>query len=135
MKRFTFIAITLGLCLTTIGAFAAGSHTRLGVNYSGVRNPNGCYIAPDVEHPKQLDAKCTRVAGASGPAAVRFRFLKGVGAVRKHATIHADISTWFGEDCTVEWMVRRFHERARTLRVNIPFGSYCDIRSVSWSQP
>jgi hypothetical protein len=135
MKRLTFIAITLGLCGTTVLALAAGSHTRLGVNYSGVRNPNGCYIAPDEQHPKQLDAKCTSGVGASGPAWVRYRFLKGVGAIRKHATIHADIKTWVGEKCTAEWMVRRFHEHARTLRVTIPSGSYCDIYSVSWSQP
>jgi hypothetical protein len=135
MKRCAFVAIMLGLCLTTVVALAAGSHTRLGPDYSGLRNPNGCYIAPDLQHPKQLDAKCTEGVGATGEAAVRYRFLKGVGAVREHATISADISTWVGEDCTAEWMVRRPHEHARTLRVTIPFGSYCDIYSVSWSQP
>jgi hypothetical protein len=135
MKKFAFVATMLGLCLVTVAALAAGPHTRLGVNYSGIRNPNGCYIAPDVQHPRQLDAKCTNGVGASGSAAVRYRFLKGVGAVRKHATIHADISTWVGKDCSAEWMVRHPHEHARTLRVTIPYGSYCDIYSVSWSQP
>jgi hypothetical protein len=131
MKRFVFIAITLGLCLTTVVALAAGSHTRLGVNYSGVNNPDGCHVAPDVQHPNQLDAKCTF---GRGPAYVRYRFLKGVGAVREHAEISADISTWVGEDCFAEWMVRKPHEHARTLRITIPHGSYCDIRTVSWSQ-
>ena len=135
MKRFAFIAITLGLCLTTVVALAAGSRTRLGVHYSGIRNPHGCYIAPDVQHHKQLDAKCSQSVGASGPAFVRYRFLKNVGAIRDHATISADISTWVGKDCFAEWMVRRPHKHARTLRVTIPYGSYCDIRSVSWSQP
>ncbi len=135
MKRFVFVAITVGLCLTNVIAFAAGSQTRLGVNYSGLRNPNGCRIAPDTTHPKQLDVKCRPGDGATGPAAVRYRFLKNVGGVREDATISADISTWVGEDCYAEWMVRRAHEHARTLRVTIPYGSYCDIRSVSWSQP
>jgi hypothetical protein len=49
--------------------------------------------------------------------------------------IEADIATWIGDDCTVEWMVRRPEDHARTLRVTVPFGSYCDIRSVTWSQP
>jgi hypothetical protein len=135
MKRMAFIALTLGLCLMTVVALAGGSRTRLGVNFSGTRNPQGCYIAPDAQHPKQLDAKCTKSVGASGPAAVRYRFLKNVGGLRKHATISADITTWVGDDCVAEWMVRRFHEHARTLRITIPYGSYCDIRSVSWSQP
>lgn len=135
MKRFTFIAITLALSLTTVIALAEGSQTRLGVNYSGLRNPNGCRIAPDVQHPKQLDVKCGQGVGASGPAFVRYRFLSNVGAIQNDATISADISTWVGKDCFAEWMVRRPHKSARTLRITVPYGSYCDIRSVSWSQP
>jgi len=76
-----------------------------------------------------------RLLGSSGPAFVRYRFLKGVGAIRDDAVIDADIATWIGDDCTVEWMVRRPEDHARTLRVTVPFGSYCDIRSVTWSQP
>lgn len=135
MKRFTFVAITLGLCLTTVIALAAGSRTRLGVNYSGIRNHHGCLIAPDVQHPKQLDVNCRPGYGASGPAAVRYRFLSNVGAIQDNATISADIVTLVGKDCFAEWMVRRPHKSARTLRVTIPYGSSCGIRSVSWSQP
>jgi hypothetical protein len=135
MKKFTVVVITLGLCLTTMVALAAGPRTRLGVNYSGIRNGHGCLIAPDVQHPKQLDVNCRKGYGASGSAAVRYRFLDNVGAIQEDATISADIVTWVGKDCFAEWMVRRPHESARTLRVTIPFGSYCGIRSVSWSQP
>jgi hypothetical protein len=135
MKKFIVIAITLGLCLTTMIALATGSRTRVGVNYSGIRNRHGCLITPDVQHPKQLDVNCKPGYGASGKAAVRYRFLNNVGAIQDDATISADIVTWVGKDCFAEWMVRRAHESARTLRVTIPYGSKCGIRSVSWSQP
>ena len=135
MKRFTFVAITLGLCLTTVIALAAESRTRVGANYSGLRNPHGCLIAPDAQQPKHLTVKCRPAYGASGKAAVRYRFLNNVGAIQEDATVSADITTSVGKDCFAEWMVRRPHESARTLRVTIPFGSNCVIRSVSWSQP
>ena len=135
MKRLVFAAITLSLSLTTVAALAGGPVTRVGANYSGIRNTDGCQIAPDEQHPTRLDVKCTAGKGASGPAFVRYRFLKGVGAIRDDAVIEADIATWIGDDCTAEWMVRRPKDHARTLRITVPFGSYCDIRSVTWSQP
>lgn len=135
MKRLLFAAITLSLSLTTVVALAGGPVTRVGTNYSGIRNTDGCQIRPDDQHPTWLNVKCTAGIGASGPAFVRYRFLKGVGAIRDDAVIEADIATWIGDDCTAEWMVRRPEDHARTLRITVPFGSYCDIRSVTWSQP
>lgn len=47
MKRLLFAAITLSLSLTTVVALAGGPVTRVGTNYSGIRNPDGCQIGPD----------------------------------------------------------------------------------------
>jgi hypothetical protein len=133
MRKALFIVTTGVLTLGTTIALAVAPVTRSGVNYSGTRNPGNCAIAPDNDHPTWLDVKCTAKAGATGPAFIRWRFLKGVGAVRGTATVSADISTWVGDECLVEWMSAP-EKAARTVRVTIPSGSYCDIRSVTWSQ-
>jgi hypothetical protein len=135
MRKLLFLAIAAVVALSTVTASARGGPvSRVGVNYSGVRNPNGCEIGPDDKHPTELRVKCTSGIGATGPAFVRYRFLRNVGAIRDFATISADIATWIGEDCHAEWMVRHPKKHARTLRITIPFGSYCHIRSVTWSQ-
>jgi hypothetical protein len=135
MKKVLFIITTAALSLATTIAFAAGTVTKDGANYSGVRNPDGCEIMPDGEGMRALHVKCTSKVGADGPAFVRYRFLKDVGGVRDAATISADITTWVGNECFAEWMVKAPKTAARTLRVTVPFGSYCHINSVSWTQP
>jgi hypothetical protein len=134
MKKLLVLAIAVVMVIPAGVAFADGPVTRTGANYSGIRNPNGCQVGRDDKHPSELRAKCTSGIGATGPAFVRYRFLKNVGAIRDDAKVSADIVTWIGKACTVKWMVRKTNERARTLRVTIPFGSYCHIRSVTWWQ-
>jgi len=137
MRRTMFIVTTVVLSLATTAAFALGPITRQGVDYSGLRNPGYCEVEPDGPALTDLHVKCTAKAGGSGPdgAYVRYRFLKDVGAVREDAYISADLVTWVGKDCFAEWMVKTPESAARTLRVTVPWGSYCHIRSVSWSQP
>ena len=126
--------LAAALVLGTMGvATADNSVTRGGASYSGLRNPGNCEVA--VENGTQLHVKCTAKAGASGPAFVRYRFLKDVGAVRDLATVSADIDTWVGKPCFVEWMIDAPHTSARTARVTVPAGSYCHINSVTWRQP
>ncbi len=76
-----------------------------------------------------LHVKCVDSVGATGPAFVRYRFLKDVGAVRAPATVSADLRD--PEGCAiVRWMAP-----VRTLRIEVPYGCYIDIRTVTWQQP
>lgn len=135
MKKTLFIVTVLALTLATTLAYAATPVTRNGADYSGIRNPGNCEIMPDGAGNTALHVKCTTKVGATGEAYVRYRFLKDVGGVRDAANVAADITTWVGDDCFAEWMVKSPHTAARTLRVTVPFGSYCHINSVTWSQP
>jgi len=137
MRRTLFIVITGALVLATTVAMATDLVTRAGVEYSGIRNPGNCEVFADGADLTELHVKCTEAAGGSGPdgAYVRYRFLSGVGGTREPANVSADIATFVGDDCFVEWMVQSPDYPARTLRVTVPWGSYCHIRSVTWSQP
>lgn len=135
MKKLVMLAIVGSMVLSAGIASAAGPVTRTGVEYSGIRNPGNCEIMPDGSGLTALHVKCTQKVGATGAAYVRYRFLKDVGGVRDAATVAADVTTFVGEPCFAEWMVRGPKTAARTLRVTIPFGSYCHINSVTWRQP
>lgn len=125
------LIVSLFLTVVVVRAYAAAPVTRNGVDYSGLRNPGGCEV---LNEGTALHVKCTRKVGATGGAYVRYRFLKDVGGVRDLADISADITTWVGDDCFARWMVPQAKNPARTLRVTVPFGSYCHINSVTWSQ-
>lgn len=127
-----FIAMGI-VVVVAVSAMANVGVTRAGASYSGLRNPGNCEVL--VENGGELHVKCTSKAGANGPAYVRYRFLKDVGAVRDLATVTANIRTWVGEPCYVEWMIDAPYTSARTARVTVPAGSYCHITSVSWRQP
>jgi hypothetical protein len=120
--------LTLGLvALLALPASAAGPVTRTGAEYSGLRNPGGCEVFP--ENGTELHVKCTSGVGATGPAFVRFRFLRDVGGVLGPATVSADLRD--AEGCaSYRWMAP-----IRTMRVDVPFGCYIHIRSVTWQQP
>jgi hypothetical protein len=137
MRRTMFIVITGALVLATTVAMATDIVTRAGVEYSGIRNPGNCEVLADGADLTELHVKCTTKAGGSGPdgAYVRYRFLSDVGGTREPATVSSDIATFVGADCFAEWMVKSPQKPARTLRVTVPWGSYCHIRSVTWSQP
>jgi hypothetical protein len=130
-----FLALGLAVVAFAATAHAEGTVTRNGSDYSGIRNPGNCEIMPDGAGLTSLHVKCTAKVGATGEAYVRYRFLKDVGGVRDAANVAADITTWVGDDCFAEWMVKMPKTAARTLRVTVPFGSYCHINSVTWSQP
>jgi hypothetical protein len=135
MKRFVRVSfITALVVFIGAGTAQAASDSRKGVNFSGIRNPGGCLIRPDLQHPTWLEVKCSSGVGATGKAFVRYRFLRNVGAIQASAVVRADMSTWHGKPAHIEWMVRKRHVPARTARITIPFGTYVDIRSVSWSQ-
>jgi hypothetical protein len=125
MKR-TMLALALVAAIAS-PALAAGPVTRVGAEYSGIRNPGGFEIHP--ENGTQLHVKCTAGVGASGAAYVRFRFLKDVGAVVGPATVSADLRDAAG-CASYRWM-----GPIRTLRIKVPFGCYIHIRSVTWQQP
>lgn len=128
MRKALLSIIATGVVLATSIAMASGSETRLGTEYTGIA-PTGCSFEPD--HVTDLSVDCRR---SDTNARIRWRMLSDVGGVRDDATVSADIATWVGEPCTVSW--RSAPKRAaRTVRVLVPAGSYCDIRSVTWSQP
>lgn len=124
-----FIAMGLVTVAVTM-ALAAGPVTRLGTEYSGMA-PTHCSFGPDEQHPTDLSVDCRH---SDGNARIRYRMLKDVGGLRDNAEVSADISTWVGEDCTVTWQSAP-KQAARTVRVLVPAGSYCDIHSITWSQP
>lgn len=131
MKKLLFVATVAALSLSLTTAWANVSVTRLGVEYTRVA-PTHCSFGPDVQHPTQLSVDCRH---SNTNARIRFRMLKDVGGVRDVATVSANMSTWVGEDCTISWRVPAAMNPARTVRVVVPAGSYCDIRSITWSQP
>jgi hypothetical protein len=115
------------VALIALPASATGPITRLGTEYSGVRNPGGCEIMP--ENGTELHVKCTAGVGASGQAVVRFRFLADVGGVLGPATVSADLRD--PEGCaSYRWMAP-----IRTMRIDVPFGCYIHVKSVTWQQP
>lgn len=130
LKKLT-LAGTITILVASMGvALAAGPITRNGIDYSGIRGGQGCEIKTD--HVTDLSVNC----GKGEATYVRYRFLKVDGGVRDNATVSLDASTWFGTPCSVRWMVHPGPKNpARTLRVLVPAGTYCDIHSVTWSQP
>jgi hypothetical protein len=125
MKR-TLLVLALVAAIAT-PAFAAGPITRDGVDYSGVRNPGGCEVFP--ENGTELHVKCVASVGATGSAFIRYRFLKDVGGVIGPATVSADLRD--AEGCaSYRWM-----GPIRTMRIEVPFGCYIHVRSVTWQQP
>ena len=131
MKKW-FVATVLLLTMLAGTAFAAvGNITRLGVEYNGAANPGGCDVGPDDVHPTELRVDCSARTDATAAARIRYRFLKDVGVVRAPATVSADIHQIRGAECTVSW-----RGPVRTLRVVVPLGSYCHIRTATLvSQP
>ena len=125
-----FIALMLVTVVFVSFARANVGVTRSGLDYNGTRNPGNCEILNDGG---ELHVKCTKKAGANGPAFIRYRFLKDVGGQRAPATVSATIKNWVGQPCVAKWM-SDYKQAARTLRVKVPAGSYCHIVSVSWSQ-
>jgi hypothetical protein len=129
MKKLLFVGTVMVLSLSLTAASAA-QITRTGADFSGSRG--SCEF---ITEGTDLHVKCTRAVGAEGPAFVRYRFLSDVGGTREFADVSADITTWIGDDCFAEWMVKTPLSAARTLRITVPDGSYCHIHSVTWSQP
>jgi hypothetical protein len=124
--RLTLLTLALA-ALLALPASAAGPVTRTGADYSGIRNPGGCEVIP--ENGTELHVKCTAGVGATGDAFVRFRFLRDVGGVLGPATVSANLRD--AEGCaSYRWMAP-----IRTMRVDVPFGCYIHIRSVTWQQP
>lgn len=109
-------------------ATAAGPVTKQGIDYSGIP-PTTCTIEAD--HVTDLSVDCRHV---DDNARVRYRMLADVGAIRDFASVEAGISTWVGFPCQVDWMVSAPRHPARTVRIFIPAGSYCEIHWVRWSQ-
>lgn len=131
MKRLAFTLLVLALSATAITAYAdAGPITRVGIDYSGVRNPSSCQVNADDVHPTELRLKCPAGMDRPGGVFVRYRFLKDVGGVRGDATVSADIHQIQGKPCAIRWMAP-----IRTLRIHASLGTYCHIRSVTWMQP
>jgi hypothetical protein len=126
--RRTLLTIALVASVTTMAlpASAAGPVTRTGAQYSGVRNPGNCEVKTEGN---DLHVKCRAGVDASGPAFIRFRFLADVGGVLGPATVSADLRDAAG-CATYRWMAP-----IRTMRVEVPFGCYIHIRSVTWQQP
>ncbi|HET6714384.1 MAG TPA: hypothetical protein VFI59_11835 [Actinomycetota bacterium] len=125
MKR-TLLILALVAAIAT-PALAAGPITRDGADYSGVRNPGGCEVFP--EDGPELHVKCVASVGATGAAFIRYRFLRDVGGVIGPATISADLRD--AEGCaSYRWM-----GPIRTMRIEVPFGCYIHVRSVTWQQP
>lgn len=131
MKK-AFIATVILLTALAGTAFAAvGPITRLGTAHNGIANPGACDVGADDVHPTELRVDCSQRTGATAGARVRFRFLKNVGVVVGPATVSADLHQIRGKDCTYSW-----RGPVRTLRVDVPLGSYCHIRSATLvSQP
>ncbi len=127
-----FIATVVLLTALAGTAFAAaGPITRLGVEHNGVANPGGCDVGADDVHPTELRVDCSPRTHATAGARVRFRFLKDVGVLVGPATVKADIHQIWGKACEFSW-----RGPVRTLRVDVPLGSYCHIRSATLvSQP
>ena len=88
--------------------------------------PGGCEVSP--ENGTELHVNCTAGVGATGDAFVRFRFLRDVGGLLGPATVSADPRD--AEGCAFRWMAP-----IRTMRVDVPFGCFIHIRSVTWQQP
>lgn len=131
MKK-AFLATVFLLTLLAGTAYAAvGPLTKLGIDYDGLANPGGCVVGADDLHPTELRVDCSARTGATKGARVRFRFLKDVGVVVGPATVSADLHQIRGAECTYGWQ-----GPVRTLRVKVPHGSYCHIRSATLvSQP
>lgn len=130
-KLFIITVAILALGIGASFAFATGPITRKGADASGIANPGGCEVRSEntAVGLGELHVKCTKAVGATKAARIRYRFLKDVGGKRGPATVSADIHQIAGKDCTVSW-----RGPIRTLRVVVPFGSYCHIRSVTWYQ-
>lgn len=132
MRRAAFGLLVAILVTSATAAIAAGPITREGSASSGVKNPNGCEVLVHPDKPAELHVKCTQAVGASGPAFVRYRFLKDVGGVRAPATISSDVKTISQHgDCSVT----TWQGPVRTLRIRVTLGCYVHIRSVTWQQP
>jgi hypothetical protein len=133
MRKFLFVALVVALSLGTIEAYANGGPiTRLGIDYSGYTNIGNCQINADDVHPTELRVKCR--PDAAKAARIRYRFPHRVGGMHGPATTKVDIHQIHGRPCTYAWM--DFQKFApMTLRVWVPKGSYCHIRSVTWRQP
>lgn len=128
MRRASFIATVVILATATV-ALAAGPITRTGAEYSGAANPGNCEIDVHADKPGVLHVSCLESDGATGGARIRWRFLADVGGVRAPATVSSDVQEFRGETVT-RWM-----QPIRTLRIEVPFGTYAHIRSVRWEQP
>lgn len=129
MRKLLFVATVAALSLSLTAAWASAGVTRTGIQYSGVA-PTSCTV--EVDHVTDLSVDCRH---SDTNARIRYRMLRDVGGIRDAATVSADISTWVGADCTISWRVPTAKTPARTVRVVVPLGSYCDIRSITWAQP
>ena len=127
-----FIATVILLTVMVGTAFASvGPITKLGTDYDGAANPGGCVVGADDVHPTELRVDCSARTGSTAGARIRYRFLKDVGVVVGPATVSADIHQIRGTACEFSW-----RGPVRTLRVDVPLGSYCHIRSATLvSQP
>ena len=131
MKKW-FVATVILLTVMAGTAFAAvGPITRLGTDYNGAANPGACDVGADDVHPTELRVDCSNRTGATTGARIRYRFLKDVGVLVGPATVSADIHQIRGKACEFSW-----RGPVRTLRVDVPLGGYCHIRSATLvSQP
>jgi hypothetical protein len=131
MKK-AFVATVFLLTVLAGTAYAAvGPIMRLGIEHDGIANPGGCDVGADDVHPTELRVDCSGRTGATKGARVRFRFLKDVGVLVGPATVSADLHQIRDSACSYSW-----RGPVRTLRVIVPFGSYCHIRSATLvSQP
>jgi hypothetical protein len=132
MKKAIALGALIALMLVT-PALASKPVVRPGQDYDGYANPNGCKILVHGNEPNELHVSCLRNAGATGPARIRYRYLKNYGGEFRPAGFTADVVR-HGGDCSgvrTRWMVAV----PRTGRVIIPFGCYAHIVSVTWEQP
>ena len=129
-SKFAFILAAILLVGAATTALATGPVTRTGSEYSGVKNRNGCEVL--VEKGTELHVKCASTVGSTGPAFVRYRFLRDVGGVRGPATVSSVIKTIskHGNCAVTTWQ-----GPIRTLRIRVPLGCYIHVQSVTWQQP
>ena len=123
----TTTLLVVGLMST---AAASKPVVRPGADYNGIANPNGCKIKTEGS---ELHVSCLRNAGATGPARIRYRYLRDYGGQFRPAGFTAEFSRHGGkcEGVRSRWMV----QIPRTGRVLVPFGCYGHIVTVTWDQP
>jgi len=121
------------VAMTLLGLAAAPAQARVivkdGSDYSGYANPGGCKIFVHADQPTELHVNCK---DATGPARIRYRYLRDIGVTHGPADFSGTVSRR-GGDCTgnnIQWM----DPVPRTGRVVIAVGCYVHIETVRWER-